>query len=74
MYLKLNYIQEYYIKINRIICGKHINLKELSPFPCHICEGCLRNKSWKPECVGSFSMDWQILVFYPKPEVRDKIY
>jgi hypothetical protein len=34
----------------------------------------LRNKSWKPECVGSFNMDWQILVFYPKPEARDKIY
>jgi len=25
----------------------------------------LRNKSWKPECVGSFNMDWWILVFYP---------
>jgi len=24
----------------------------------------LRNKSWKPECVGSFNMDWRILVFY----------
>ena len=34
----------------------------------------LRNKSWKPECVGSFNMDWRILVFYPEPEVRDKIY
>ena len=34
----------------------------------------LRNKSWKPECVGSFNMDWQILAFYPEPEVRDKIY
>ena len=22
----------------------------------------LRNKSWKPECVGSFNMGWQILV------------
>ena len=21
---------------------------------------CLRNKSWKPECVGSFNMDWRI--------------
>jgi hypothetical protein len=33
-----------------------------------------RNKSWKPECVGSFNMDWRILVFYPflllkKPEL-----
>jgi hypothetical protein len=27
----------------------------------------LRNKSWKPECVGSFNMDWRILVFYPEP-------
>jgi len=27
--------------------------------------GYLRNKSWKPECVGSFIMDWRILVFYP---------
>jgi hypothetical protein len=35
---------------------------------------CLRNKSWKPECVGSFNMDWRILVFHPEPEVRDKIY
>jgi hypothetical protein len=35
---------------------------------------CLRNKSWKPECVGSFNMDWRILVFYPEPEARDKIY
>ena len=34
----------------------------------------LRNKLWKPECVGSFNMDWQILVFYPEPEARDKIY
>ena len=25
----------------------------------------LRNKSWKPECVLSFNMDWRILVFYP---------
>jgi hypothetical protein len=33
-----------------------------------------RNKSWKPECVGNFNMDWQILVFYPEPEARDKIY
>ena len=35
---------------------------------------CLRNKSWKPECVLSFNMGWRILVFYPKPEVRDTIY
>jgi hypothetical protein len=28
----------------------------------------------KPECVGSFNMDWWILVFYPEPEARDKIY
>jgi hypothetical protein len=34
----------------------------------------LRNKSWKPEYVGSFNMDWWILVFYPEPEARDKIY
>jgi hypothetical protein len=34
----------------------------------------LRNKSWKPECVGSFNMDWPILVFYPEAEARDKIY
>ena len=34
----------------------------------------LRNKSLKPECVGSFNMDWRILVFYPEPEARDKIY
>jgi hypothetical protein len=23
----------------------------------------LRNKSWKPECVGSFNTDWRISVF-----------
>jgi hypothetical protein len=34
----------------------------------------LRNKSWKPECVGSFNMDWRILVFYPEPEAKDNIY
>ena len=34
----------------------------------------LRNKSWKPECVGSFNMDWRILVFYPEPEARGTIY
>jgi hypothetical protein len=34
----------------------------------------LRNKSWKPECILSFNMGWQILVFYPKPEARDQIY
>jgi hypothetical protein len=34
----------------------------------------LRNKSWKPECVGSFNMDWRILVFYPEPEAGDTIY
>jgi hypothetical protein len=33
----------------------------------------LRNKSWKPECVLSFNMDWRILVFYPEPEAKDKI-
>jgi hypothetical protein len=34
----------------------------------------LRSKSWKPECVGSFNMDWLILVFYPEPEARDTIH
>ena len=34
----------------------------------------LRNKSWKPECVESFNMDWRILVYYPEPEATDKIY
>jgi hypothetical protein len=28
----------------------------------------LRNTSWKPECVLSFYIGWQILVFYPDPE------
>jgi hypothetical protein len=23
----------------------------------------LRNTSWKPKCIGSFNMDWRILVF-----------
>jgi hypothetical protein len=27
----------------------------------------LRNTSWKPECVLSFNIGWQILVFYPDP-------
>ena len=36
--------------------------------------GYLRNKSWKPECVGSFNMDWRILLFYPESEARDTIY
>jgi hypothetical protein len=36
--------------------------------------GELRNKSWKPECVESFNMDWRIVVFYPEPEARDAIY
>ena len=31
----------------------------------------LRNKSSKPECVLSFNMDWQILVFYPELEARE---
>jgi hypothetical protein len=34
----------------------------------------LRNKSWKPECVLNFNMDWRVLVFYPEPEARNKIY
>jgi hypothetical protein len=29
----------------------------------------LRNKSWMPECVLSFNICWQILVFYPEPDV-----
>ena len=32
-----------------------------------------KNKSWKPECVLSFNMCWQILLFYSGPEARDKI-
>ena len=39
-----------------------------------VARDCLRNKSWKPQCVGSFNMDWRILVFYSEPEARDKIY
>ena len=34
----------------------------------------LRNNSWKPECALSFNMGWRILVFYPEPNARDKIY
>ena len=34
----------------------------------------LRNKSWKPECALSFNMGWRIIVCYPEPEARDKIY
>jgi hypothetical protein len=29
----------------------------------------LRNKSWEPECVGSFNMDWRILVFHPESSI-----
>ena len=38
------------------------------------CTNQILTLSWKPECVGSFNMDWRILVFYPGPEARDKIY
>jgi hypothetical protein len=41
---------------------------------CYVSINDLRNKSWKPECVGSFNMGWRKLVFYPEPEARDKIY
>jgi hypothetical protein len=34
----------------------------------------LGNKSWNPECVGSFNMNWRILVLYPEPEARNTIY
>ena len=34
----------------------------------------IRNKSWQPEYVLSFNMGWWILVFYPIPGARDKIY
>jgi hypothetical protein len=34
-------------------------LMKLVPYPIVY----LRNKSWKPECVLSFNMDWRILVF-----------
>jgi hypothetical protein len=34
----------------------------------------LRNKSWKPECVGSFNMGWQIWVCYPEPELKLKTH
>ena len=48
----------------------HFNKKHI----CKIQLTYLRNKSWKPELVGSFNMDWRILVFYPEPEARDNIY
>ena len=38
----------------------------------NILEVKLRNKSWKPEYVLNFNMDWWILVFYLEPEVRIK--
>jgi hypothetical protein len=46
------------------------NQRDITPVFIHY----LRNKSWKPECVGSFNMYWRILVFYPKPEARYTIY
>jgi hypothetical protein len=48
------------------------NISVLFVYCCSSCY--LRTKSWKPECVGSFNMDWRILVFYPEPEARDNIY
>jgi hypothetical protein len=34
----------------------------------YTCKHYLRNKSWKPACVGHLNMGWRILVFYPEPE------
>jgi hypothetical protein len=50
-----------------------INCNRILPIEGAVVQ-CLRNKSWKPECVGSFNMDWRILVLYPEPEARYKIY
>jgi hypothetical protein len=69
------------LEINKylLICMKYLplELKEIL-YPSYIIkkkfQRYLRNKSWKPDCVGSFNMDWRILVFYPEPEARDKIY
>jgi hypothetical protein len=53
------------------LCVVHHKKISLSPGvlhkPCMDCKqtkkniGDLRNKSWKPECVGRFNMDWRIL-------------
>ena len=58
---------QYHYHINMYLCFVMIKLNKM--LNC-----CLRNKSWKPECIGSFNMDWRILVFYPEPEASDKIY
>jgi hypothetical protein len=58
------------MELTYILCHNFfLNINFLEPF---IVE--LRNKSWKSECVGSFNMNWRILVFYPEPEATDKIY
>ena len=40
----------------------HLVLMLNDKYPLYICvlTLCLRNKSWKPECVLSFNMDWRI--------------
>ena len=40
----------------------HLVLMLHDKYPLYICvlTLCLRNKSWKPECVLSFNMDWRI--------------
>ena len=64
--------------LNRGCCGcDRMDLKlsmQSVPITTNICEfeSCsgevysiqrLRNKSWKPKCVGSFNMGWWILVY-----------
>ena len=47
---------------NWAICSA-ISWREQVNFPWNDGEVYIRNKSWKPECVGSFNMDRRILVY-----------
>ena len=62
------------INIFTLLIGIQYNKKNMLPLVEGLVMVDLRNKSWKPECVGSFNIDCRILVFYPEPEARDKIY
>jgi len=35
---------------------------------CNLIQYYSRNKSWMPECVGRFNINWRISAFYPEPE------
>jgi hypothetical protein len=51
------------------VCSQNASVNDNGSGMIRIIYIYLKNKSWKPECVGSFNMDWRILLFYPEPEV-----